>query len=59
MLYTVSAVQILATVDAIEELDKRGKAGRDKVGACRSSRYGPGGNRLTCFLEILPIYKTE
>ena len=31
MLYTVSAVQILATVDAIEELDKRGKAGKDQV----------------------------
>lgn len=34
MLYTVSAVQILGTVDAVEELDRRGKAGRDMVGRC-------------------------
>ena len=34
MLYTVSAVQILGTVDALEELDRRGKAGREKVGQC-------------------------
>ncbi|KAG8525354.1 uncharacterized protein KY384_008998 [Bacidia gigantensis] len=32
MLYTVSAVQVLATVDALGELDKRGKAGKEKVG---------------------------
>ena len=38
MLYTVSAIQILATVDALEELDKRGKAGKAKVGECMSSR---------------------
>ena len=31
MLYTVSAVQILATIDAIEELDKQGKAGKRKT----------------------------
>ena len=37
MLYTVSAVQILATVDAVEELDRKGKDGREKVGACRGS----------------------
>jgi len=34
MLYTVSAIQILATLDAFEELDKRGKARRDNVGEC-------------------------
>ena len=34
MLYTVSAIQILATVDALEELDNRGKAGKEKVGKC-------------------------
>lgn len=33
MLYTVSAVQILATIDALDELDKRGQ-GQAKVGAC-------------------------
>ncbi|KAK3167799.1 hypothetical protein OEA41_004245 [Lepraria neglecta] len=32
MLYTVSAVQILATIDAVEELDLRGKAGEEQVG---------------------------
>ncbi len=31
MLYTVSAIQILATVDALEDLDRRGKAGRERV----------------------------
>ena len=31
MLYTVSAIQILATLDAVEELDKQGKAGKNKV----------------------------
>jgi geranylgeranyl transferase type-2 subunit beta len=33
MLYTVSAVQILATIDALDELDKRGR-GKAKVGEC-------------------------
>ncbi|MCJ1364264.1 hypothetical protein MMC16_003373 [Acarospora aff. strigata] len=32
MLYTVSAVQILATIGALDELEKRGKGGREKVG---------------------------
>ncbi|KAL2049158.1 hypothetical protein ABVK25_010587 [Lepraria finkii] len=32
MLYTVSAVQILATIDAVAELDLRGKAGQEQVG---------------------------
>ncbi|KAL8705742.1 MAG: hypothetical protein Q9201_001176 [Fulgogasparrea decipioides] len=32
MLYTVSAVQILITVDALDELDERGKTGRAGVG---------------------------
>lgn len=34
MLYTVSAVQILGTLDAVEELDRSGKAGREMVGKC-------------------------
>ncbi|CAG8927691.1 unnamed protein product [Penicillium salamii] len=33
MLYTVSAVQILATIDAINELEKRGRGGKEKVGS--------------------------
>ncbi|PGH27890.1 hypothetical protein AJ80_00440 [Polytolypa hystricis UAMH7299] len=32
MLYTVSAVQILVTIDAVDELDKRGRGGKHKVG---------------------------
>ena len=34
MLYTVSAVQILGTVDALHEIDRRGKAGKEKIGKC-------------------------
>lgn len=34
MLYTVSAVQILVTTDAVDELDKRLANGKTKVGTC-------------------------
>lgn len=34
MLYTVSAVQILATLDAYGELEQRVKGGREKIGQC-------------------------
>jgi geranylgeranyl transferase type-2 subunit beta len=34
MLYTVSAVQLLVTVDAIDELEKRGKGGKKRVAEC-------------------------
>jgi geranylgeranyl transferase type-2 subunit beta len=34
MLYTVSAVQILATLDGFDELDKRVPGGRKKIGMC-------------------------
>jgi geranylgeranyl transferase type-2 subunit beta len=34
MLYTVSAVQVLVTLDAVEELEKAGRGGKDKVGSC-------------------------
>jgi prenyltransferase beta subunit len=34
MLYTVSGVQILATLDAFAELDERVKDGRMKIGKC-------------------------
>ncbi|KAJ5841215.1 hypothetical protein N7534_011045, partial [Penicillium rubens] len=33
MLYTVSAVQILITIDAVDELEKRGRGGKEKVGS--------------------------
>lgn len=36
MLYTVSAVQILVTIDALDELDKDGRGGKEKVGKCMS-----------------------
>ena len=37
MLYTVSAVQILALVDGIEELEVNGRGGRERVGRCEDS----------------------
>ncbi|PGH11468.1 hypothetical protein AJ79_04843 [Helicocarpus griseus UAMH5409] len=33
MLYTVSAVQVLVTIDAVEELDKENRGGKEKVGS--------------------------
>ncbi len=39
MLYTVSAVQILATVDAFDELDTHGKGGKHRVGECEPPRH--------------------
>ena len=41
MLYTVSAIQILATIDAVSELDRRAKVGKQKVGQC--IRWSPFG----------------
>ena len=35
MLYTVSAVQILATIDALDVLDEGGTGGKEKVGKCK------------------------
>ena len=34
MLYTVSAIQILATIDAISELDANSRNGKARVGKC-------------------------
>lgn len=39
MLYTVSAVQILVTIDAVDELEKRGRGGKEKVGSCTEFPY--------------------
>lgn len=36
MLYTVSAVQLLATLDAFGDLEERVKDGRRKIGTCAS-----------------------
>lgn len=35
MLSTVSAVQILATLDAFEDLEKRIQGGKERIGKCR------------------------
>jgi len=40
MLYTVSAVQILATLDAFEDLESHTQGGKEKVGQCKT---GPDG----------------
>lgn len=42
MLYTVSAVQILATIGALGELEKLGKGGRNRVGKCEPTSLGIG-----------------
>lgn len=55
MLSTVSAVQILATVDALDELESEGHGGRIKIGKCKSA-YVSLAARLT--IQILPGYKT-
>lgn len=34
MLYTVSGVQILATLDAFDELEARMTGGRERIGQC-------------------------
>lgn len=49
MLSTVSAVQILAMVDAFDELETRGKGGKAQVGKCASNRprRGSGFSMLT------------
>jgi geranylgeranyl transferase type-2 subunit beta len=39
MLYTVSAVQILATVGALPELDRVKDGGREKVAKCKPSDF--------------------
>lgn len=36
MLYTASAVQILATVDALDALDADGRQGKDRVAFCKA-----------------------
>ena len=40
MLYTTSAVQILATVDALDALDRDGRGGKEKVGKCQLNYAG-------------------
>jgi geranylgeranyl transferase type-2 subunit beta len=56
MLYTVSAIQILVTVDALDALDALnvdGRGGRERVASCRFLRYA----RLPiCYL--LPVDRT-
>lgn len=47
MLYTVSAVQILAMVEGLDELETRGK-GKAKVGECKPSFLAPFTHLSTC-----------
>lgn len=56
MLSTVSAVQILATVDALDELESEGHGGRIKIGKCKFAYVSLLAARLT--IQILPGYKT-
>ena len=37
MLYTVSAVQILATVDGLADLERREEGGQERIGKCERS----------------------
>lgn len=57
MLYTVSAIQILATIDALGELDIRGKAGMEKVGKCIRFR-STCSNNTKASMQILQNCKT-
>lgn len=41
MLYTCSAVQIIATLDAFDDLDAHVKDGRHKIAECMSSSRVP------------------
>jgi len=45
MLYTLSALQILATIDALAELEKSAYGGKDKVAACTSPLIGSTSHR--------------
>jgi hypothetical protein len=47
MLYTVSGVQILATLDAFGELDERVEDGRLKIGKCAYGQNSPSLSMLT------------
>lgn len=40
MLYTVSAIQILATIDALDDLEKNGRGGKEKVANCTLGLLG-------------------
>jgi len=63
LLYTVSAVQILATVDALGVLEKRGRGGLVGVGNCMTSFPSPSDFlELYCVMadsfQILRPFKT-
>jgi prenyltransferase beta subunit len=51
MLYTVSGVQILATLDAFDELEARVPGGRQKIAKCRFS-YAVFSNSRAYHLQI-------
>lgn len=59
MLYTVSAVQILGTVDALEQLDRCDKAGKEKVGKCESGSNIESGMTLKRNIDIADLQNRE
>lgn len=57
MLYTVSAVQILATLDAFGDFEEHVKDGRQRVGKCTSD-LGPCCRLSTHVVQSLQIFRT-
>jgi geranylgeranyl transferase type-2 subunit beta len=53
MLYTVSAVQILATVNALSYLDDEQRGGKERVAKCKAS----ADRRL--MMDIIDLYQTS
>jgi geranylgeranyl transferase type-2 subunit beta len=59
MLYTVSAVQILATLDAFAEFEERIKDGRQRVGKCASFLKPSSGYQCLLFPVIADLQDSE
>ena len=55
MLYTVSAVQILALVDALDVLNHEDRGGKEKVGRCMSKISQSSRSSLTPSLDIASL----
>ena len=58
MLYTVSAIQILATVHALDALEGEGHAGKEKVVQCARSVAPPSFRGTNHLSQTLPASKT-
>ena len=57
MLYTVSAVQILATVNALADLEKRG--GKDRVAKCERLKWCPFSSADIQMVDIAGLQETD